>query len=117
MKELIKQVKADKIVKWTVFLSAGLLFLHLIYIVIIYSFLPPYLPLFNQMVWGQERLGTKVEIVLPFLITFSFFFINFFLITRFYDRMPLVSRMISITCLLLTILSFIFVLRTTQIIM
>jgi hypothetical protein len=117
MKELIKQVKIDKIVKWAVFLSAILLFLHLIFLIIVFTFLPPFIPLFNQMPWGPDRLGTKVEIFLPFLITFSFFLVNFFLAVRFYDKMPLVSRMISITCLLITLLSFIFILRMTQLIM
>lgn len=117
MKKLFKQVSGDKIVKWAVLSSAGLLLLQLIYLLIIFLSLPPYIPLFNQMTWGQERLGTRIEIILPFLITVAFFIINFFLATHFYDKMPLVSRIIGITSLLVTILTLLFVLRTTQLIL
>jgi hypothetical protein len=117
MKKLIKYVISDKIVKWAILFSIGLLIFQLLYVVIVYRFLPPFIPLFNQMAWGSDRLGTKIEVFLPFLIASSFFFVNFFLATYFYEKMPLVSRMISITCLLIAILSFIFILRTTQLIM
>lgn len=112
MKELIKHIKTDKIVKWGVILSLSLLILQTIYILVVYSFLPPYLPIFNQMSWGESRLGSKIEIFLPILITVAFVIINMFLITRLYTRMPLASRILSITTLLITILSCIFVTRT-----
>jgi hypothetical protein len=116
MKGLFKKINADKIIRLDTYFSFAFLFLHLIYIVILYSFLPPFLPLFNQMPWGEERLGTKIEIFLPFLISISFFSLNLFLALRLYEKMPLISRILSITSLLICILIFIFIVRTIQLI-
>lgn len=68
------------------------------------------------MPWGEERLGIKIEIFLPFLITLLFFSLNFFISLRLYEKMPLVSRIVNITSVLLCVLSFIFVIRTIQLI-
>lgn len=117
MKELIKHIKSDKIVKWSIILAAGLLIIETFYILITYAFLPPYLPIFNQMPWGESRLGTKIEIFLPILITVAFIAINVVLLTRLYNSMPLASRILSITTLLITVLSCIFVTRTLLLIL
>lgn len=116
MKELFKKINADRIIKLSTYFSLGFLLLHLIYSAILYNFLPPFLPLFNQMPWGEERLGVKVEVFLPFLITLSFFSLNFFLSLRLYENMPLLSRILSITNLLVCVLSLIFIVRTIQLI-
>jgi hypothetical protein len=112
MKELFKHIKSDKIIKWGMILAASLLILQTAYILIVYNSLPPYLPLFNQMSWGESRLGEKIEIFLPIIITVAFFGVNVLLLTRLYTRMPLASRILSITTLLVTVLSCIFVTRT-----
>lgn len=116
MKGLIKRVKADRIIKLSIYFSLGFLLLQLIYASFFYNFLPPILPLFNQMPWGEEQIGVKIEIFLPFLITLSFFSLNFFLSLWFYEKMPLLSRILSFTSLLACILSFIFIVRTIQLI-
>lgn len=117
MKELIKHIKSDKIIKWGIILAAGFLIIETLYVLITYPSLPPYLPLFNQMPWGESRLGTKIEIFLPILITVAFFAVNIILIARLYAGMPLASRIISITTLLITVLSCIFVIRTLLLIL
>lgn len=116
MKGLFKKVKADRIIKLCTYFSSGFLLIHLIYTSLFYRFLPPLLPLFNQMPWGEERLGTKIEIFLPFLVTLSFFSLNFFLTLWFYEKMPLVARILSITSVFVCVLSFIFVVRIIQLI-
>jgi hypothetical protein len=112
MNELFKHIKADKIIKWGMTLATGILILEIAYILIVYRALPPFLPLFNQMPWGEERLGDKIEIFLPVVITVAFAGVNVLLIARLYTRMPLASRILSITTLLITVLSCIFVTRT-----
>ena len=112
MNELFKHIKADKIIKWGMVAAASLLILETAYILIVYTFLPPFLPLFNQMPWGESRLGDKIEIFLPVIITVAFFGVNILLLARLYTRMPLASRILSITTLLITVLSCIFVTRT-----
>jgi hypothetical protein len=112
MNELFKYIKADKIIKWGMILASLILILETAYILIVYTSLPPFLPLFNQMPWGENRLGEKIEIFLPIVITVAFFGVNVLLLARLYTRMPLASRVLSITTLLITILSCIFVVRT-----
>jgi hypothetical protein len=117
MNGTFRLIKADKIVRYGTILSFILLILHLLYLGIFYFSLPPVIPLFNQLPWGEGRLGTKLEVLIPFGITTIFFVFNYVLLARLYIAMPLVSRMISITTLLVSLLSFIFIVRTLQLIL
>jgi len=117
MKGLFKYTKTDKIVRLGIVTAGLLVLIEAIFTIVFYFSLPPFLPLFNQLPWGEERLGTKVEIFIPVLITFFFLIFNLLLLNRFYERMPLLSRILSITTLLITLLSFIFILQTLRIIL
>lgn len=112
MKEHFKFVFADKIIRWGIEAAGALMLLQVIIVAIFYRFLPPYIPLFNQMPWGEERLGLRFEIGLPIIVALFFCIINIFLLRQLYERMPLVSRIISITTLLTAILSGVFIVRT-----
>lgn len=112
MKETFNQVKADKIIRWGLTTVTIIIIVELAIIALFYFSLPPVIPLFNQMPWGENRLGTKPAIFLPPMITFAFLFLNFSLITRLYEKIPLVSRMLTITTLLISLLSLIFIIRT-----
>lgn len=116
MKASFKILKADKIIKWGTWASIGLLVFEVLYIAIFYFSLPPFIPIFNQMPWGENRLGIKIEIFIPVVMTASFLILNFFLLGRLYEKMPLISRILSVTTLLITILSCIFVIRTLHLI-
>lgn len=116
MKGFFKKINADRIIKLSTYFSFFFLLLHLIYVSIFYYFLPPFFPLFNQMPWGEERLGVRNEIFLPFLIALSFFLFNLLLSLRLYEKLPLISRILSITNLLVCIISLIFIVRTVQLI-
>lgn len=117
MKEIFRQVKGDKIIKWGMNISIVLLGIEFLCIFIFYFSLPPLIPLFNQMPWGESRLGTKLAIFLPPLITLSFLVLNFSLLAHLYDKIPLASRILSITTLLVTLLSFISIAQTLRIIL
>lgn len=112
MNGTFKLVLEDKITRWTLILSAIFLMLEIISIAIFYFSLPPLLPLFNQMPWGEKRLGGRPEIFLPVLLVIAFLSFNFFVSARLYETAPLLSRILSITTFLASILSFIFVVRT-----
>lgn len=116
MNAVFSLVKSDKIIRWGMTLAFILLVLHALSIAIFYQTLPPVVPLFNQLPWGPERLGVKFEIMMPLVITALFFILNYFLLAKLYKAMPLVSRIISITTLLAAVLSFIFIIRTLQLI-
>ena len=97
--------------------SFFVLFLQAMLLGVFFLSLPPVVPLFNQLPWGEDRLGVKFEIMLPLIITGLFFIFNYFLLARLYRTMPLVSRIIGITTLLASLLSFIFIMRTLQLIL
>jgi len=117
MNELSSLIKADKIIRWGMTFSLTLLAIQVILIAVFYFKLPPVVPLFNQLPWGDDRLGAKYELFLPLVITGIFFLFNYFLLRRLYPTMPLVSRIIGISTLLVSLLSSIFVLRTLQLIL
>lgn len=117
MNEVSKLVKADKIIRWGMIFSFLLLLSQAILIALSYLKLPPELPLYNQLPWGEDRLGTNYEIVLPLVITSVFFLFNYFLLRKLYLSMPLISRIIGVTTLLAALLSFIFIVRTLQLIL
>lgn len=112
MKEYFKYVFVDKIIRWGIEAACVLILLQIIIVALFYRFLPPYIPLFNQMPWGEQRLGLHFEIVLPIIVVVVFCLINIFLLRQLYERMPLVSRILSITTLLTAILSGVFIVRT-----
>lgn len=110
-------VKADKIIRWGITFSLILLFLQAVLLAIFYFKLPPVVPLFNQLPWGEARLGIRLEIFLPFGFTTIFLLFNYVLLTKLYVTMPLVSRIIGITTFLASLLSSIFIIRTLELIL
>jgi hypothetical protein len=117
MKEIFKHIKVDKIIRLGMTISGFLLIVQLAYVVFFYTSLPPLIPLFNQMPWGESRLTIKAVAFLPILITISFFFLNFFLIVKLYEKIPLLARMLSITTLLITLLAAILIFNTFQLVL
>lgn len=117
MSEVSNLVKSDKIVRWGMTFSFLILLFQAGLVAVFYFKLPPVIPLFNQLPWGEDRLGQNYEFLLPLLITSVFFLFNYILLKKLYLNMPLVSRIIGITTLLTTLLSFIFAIRTLQIIL
>src|SRR5258708_21088950 len=117
MNEVSSLIKADKIIRWGMTFSFSLLILQAILIGVFFLKLPPIVPLFNQLPWGDARLGANYEIFLPLVITSVFFLFNYFLLCNLYIPMPLLSRIISITTLLSALLTFIFIIRTLQLIL
>jgi hypothetical protein len=117
MNAAFKQIRADKIIRTAMSASLLLIVIHIGYLAFFFFSLPPVMPLYNQMPWGEPRLGTRIEVLIPIAITTIFFFINYIFLARLYTTMPLVSRMIGITTLLVSLLSFIFIVRTLQLIL
>lgn len=116
MNGAFKLVLSDKIARWGLILSSSIFGIELIYIGFFYFSLPPLLPIFNQLPWGEQRLGSRIEIFLPVVLTLIFFIFNFFLISRLHSKLPLLSRMLSITTFLIAILSLFFIIRTLQLV-
>ena len=113
MNERFNTLTRDRIVKISNIASVFLLVLSFMYIVFVYSQLPPLIPVFNQLPWGIERLGSKIMIFLPLVINAVVLFINLLFSQMIYEKMPLVVRMMSITALFVSFITLMFVVRTT----
>jgi hypothetical protein len=117
MNESFKQAVSDKLIKWGMSIASLLIAIEIFSSLFFYFSLPPFIPIYNQMPWGDDRLGTKLELLLPSGITLLFLLLNFFLLSYLYKKIPLISRIISVTTLLIAILSLIFTIRTLHLIL
>lgn len=117
MKEQLNHIKSDRIVLLSFIISAVLLVVHLIIILINFSYLPPFLPMFNQLPWSQARLGVKEQIFIPLIISFLFYIINSVFAFVLYRKMPLVSRILCVTTLFISFCVLLFTTRTIQIVL
>lgn len=108
---------ADKIIKQSIIGSLVLFVLSTIYLLLLFKSFPPYIPLYNQLPWGVERLGDKLMIFLPSVVVFVLFLMNMLIARWIYERMPLVARMIGITSFFISFVTFIFIIRITLLIL
>lgn len=116
MNGYLKTISSDKILRFGMLLSGVLIILSLLYSGLMYNSLPPVLPLYNQMPWGEDRLGIKLELFILPSLAFFILLINSLLAYFFYERMPLVSRALAITCFLVSLIISIFIFRTIQLV-
>lgn len=108
---------ADKIILLSFMLAISILLTTLFLILLFYKQLPPLLPLFNQLPWGETRLGTKEQLFIPFAIASIILFTNPFLCVGIYKEMPLVSRILSISAFIVALLTLLFTIRTIRIVL
>lgn len=112
MKEFFKEIKQDKILFRGSLFSIGIVGFCLLYIIIWYNSLPPLIPFFNQMPWGEERITRNLFIFLIPLIALIIFVVNLIVAKIVYKKIPLISRLFSMTSLLISLLALLFVIRT-----
>ena len=112
MREHIKTLTADNITRSMMATSIVLFVIQLGIILFSYQNLPPVIPLFNQLPWGAERLGTRLSIFLPFTTALICAFTNLVLASITYNAMPLVARIMGVTSFLVSLLCLIFTIRT-----
>lgn len=117
MREFIKKIQSDKIIGFSFLFSLFLILLSLLPIVLFYSKLPPVIPLFNQMPWGEERLSEKQNILILPAIALFVFIANFSIASFLYEKMPLVCRIIFTTSLLVCLLTMLVVMRTILVVL
>ena len=112
MNKIITRLAADKILWWGTLASLTLVLADIVFLMIFYRNLPPYLPLFNQLPWGMERLGTRIEILIPIMIVLTMLITNIVLSSLYYEKMPLLSRILSVTSFLVSLISTILIVHT-----
>lgn len=107
-----KDILRDKILLRGTVLSLCLTAISIIIIGFYYNILPPFIPLFNQMPWGEQRIMRTLWITLIPSIALLFLGINLFFASKIYKNVPLIARLFSVTSFLISILAFLFVIRT-----
>lgn len=116
MRRYFKYLKDDRLILRLYILASVLIVVTIAYIFINYSKLPPLLPVFNQLPWGERRLSATPGIFIPSIIVFIIFVFNTFVSAIIYSNSPLISRMLAITSFLTTLLTLLFIVRTIQLI-
>ncbi len=116
MKKYLNYLRQDKLILRLYVLASILLVVTVAYILFSYSKLPPLLPVFNQLPWGEKRLSITPGIFIPSAIVFVTFIFNIFASAFVYSNSPLISRMLAITSFLTALLTFLFIVRTIQLI-
>ena len=111
MKEFFKDIFRDKIITSAFYINFFFIIAAIVYILISYGKLPPFVPIFNQLPWGEQRLGSAFTIFIPVLITLLLFVINIFISSVIYKKIPLISRMFAAVSLLAGTLTFLFVVK------
>ncbi len=112
MKEFFKDIKGDKTIISAFFINSFFIIITIVYILFFYGKLPPFIPIFNQLPWGEQRLGSTFTIFIPVGVSLLIFIINIFTSTLIYKKIPLISRMLVAISLLTGILTFLFSIKT-----
>ncbi len=116
MKKLINNIKSDKITLRGFLLSLILGLLTSVYVLFYYGSLPPFIPIFNQLPWGEQRFTSTIGIFIPIIIFSLLFLFNLIVTGVIYNKNPLIARIIAATTLLIAIMNSIFIIRTILVI-
>ena len=116
MNGFFNEAKKDKVISGGFLLTFITVFLAFVYILISFGSFPPYIPLFNQLPWGDQRLGTSIMIFIPLGIAIFIAISNTFICYFIYKKSQIISRMLAVASVLIAFLSFLFILRTINLI-
>jgi hypothetical protein len=116
MNALFKHISSDRILFWCFSISIGCVALGTLLLGLTIGKLPTILPLYNQLPWGDARLGGKMELFIPLALATLIAFGNAYLSKQFYSNLPLVARILAATTMITSLLVLAFVARTVQLI-
>jgi hypothetical protein len=112
MKRLINNIKADKLALRGFVISLLLTLFTVLYIVLNYQNLPPLIPIFNQLHWGNSRLVATSGIFIPVVIFTIIFIFNILFTSIVYSKNPLIARIVAAVTLILAMMNLLFIVRT-----
>lgn len=105
MKEKFRILVDDQFTRISLILSLLFIIPLIAIIFFTYASLPPYIPFFNSMPWGEERLfSSQVVIFLPIIFVLVFA-MNLLQATFVYAKYTLVSRIVMFNSFLFLLLS------------
>lgn len=106
MKDNFSELLKDNMVRLLLTASLFLLIIHVFLVAWFYPKLPPYIPFFNSMPWGEARL-IPASLILSVPIMITTIFVGNLLISSFlYIKYPLIVRILQFNSLLFIFLSF-----------
>ena len=112
MRNLINNITADRLAFRGFVISILLTLSTVLYIVINYTNLPPLIPVFNQLPWGNNRLTPTVGIFIPIILFIVIFVFNVLFTSIVYSKNPLIARLVAAVTLILAMMNFLFIIRT-----
>lgn len=115
MNGFFKNIKEDRLIFRGFILTFAIVILSVLYIFLYYKRIPPLVPLFNQMPWGEERIARKIWIFSLPILSFVIFVFNLGFSSLVYKKNPLIPRLLVVTSFLISILTLLFLVRTIQV--
>jgi hypothetical protein len=112
MKNPFRNIRQDRLVSRLFIMSLILIVLTVIFILLNYTKLPPLLPIFNQLPWGERRLSETPGIFIPSLVAVFILIMNVIASSFIYPSSPLIARILAVTSFLTSLLTLLFVFRT-----
>jgi hypothetical protein len=112
MKNLINNLTGDKLAFRGFVISFLLTLFTLLYIAINYTNLPPLIPIFNQLPWGDNRLTPTIGIFIPIALFIIIFIFNVLFTSIVYSKNPLIARFVAAVTLILAMMNLLFIART-----
>jgi hypothetical protein len=117
MKNFFSNIAADKLALRGFLISFLLMLITIVYILLYYSNLPPFIPIFNQLPWGNERLTITPGIFISTIIFGMIFLFNLVFTSIVYNRSPLIARIVAAVTLIIAVMNFLFIIKViTQIV-
>lgn len=106
MRDNFRLILRDKIIRITIVVVPFFIFLQFAVLAFVFRSLPPYIPFFNSLPWGEERLFVSyIVIILPILFL-SAFIVNTVLSSMYYRKHTLLARILSFNSMLFVLLGF-----------
>lgn len=117
MKKFFKDIKNDRITRLGFVIALLLAVCIFVFTLFKYRGLPPFIPLFNQLPWGSQRLGETPTIFIPLAVVFFIFATNLIIASFVYQKMPLVARILASTSLVVSLLTILFIVKTINLVL
>lgn len=111
MRGYFKSLLNDTITSWAFWLTIVFLVISIGIVAVVFTKLPPVLPIYNKMAWGYARLGATYEIFFPILLAFALFVGNIIFAKYISGKVPLLTRFLFLTSLSLSVFVAIFIVK------
>lgn len=96
----------DSSIKYPFFLCIFFIITQLILLAVFYNNLPPLIPLFNSLPWGESRLAFSQFIFLVPAVSIIVILLNLYIAKLIYTKHTLVARILTVNGFLISLLGF-----------